>query len=337
MYDIVFVTNLPSFYKINLFNRIAQKKNILVIFLKETDCQRNNDFYKGERNFKFISLANNNALIKAIKFLTLLKSINYSLIIIGGWDYIEFWIVSLLCPKKKNGLILESSVFESKTSGLKGFIKKIFISRISHIYASGKAQSDLSYALKFTGKLKITKGVGIFNYSPPLSFYKSDSVTNFLYVGRLSSEKNLEQLVKIFNSLPNLSLNIIGFGPLETHLITISKENIIFLGAIANSELFAYYRSNDVFILPSLSEPWGLVVEEALNNGIPVIVSDKVGCAPEIVRNDINGLIFDLTDKEGLKKAILKICDVDYYNSLKKNVCKIDFEKITNEQVECYL
>ena len=67
MFDLVFITNLPSFYKINLYNRIAKNKNILVIFLHESCSQRNNDFYIGKRDFKYISLGQYNDIIKIIK------------------------------------------------------------------------------------------------------------------------------------------------------------------------------------------------------------------------------------------------------------------------------
>lgn len=119
-------------------------------------------------------------------------------------------------------------------------------------------------------------------------------------------------------------------------LKSIANQNIVFWGAIPNPELYKLYLQNDVFILPSLVEPWGMVVEEALNNGLSVIVSDKVGCAEEVV-NDTNGIIFRLSENDSLHNAIKKIQEIEYYNSLKRNVSKIDFEKIAREQVNCYL
>ena len=113
-------------------------------------------------------------------------------------------------------------------------------------------------------------------------------------------------------------------------------KNIHFLGAVNNVELPKVYQSHDVFILPSKKEPWGLVVEEALNNGMPVIVSDMVGCYETIVNED-NGLVFKFDDKDSLMQAINRMSDVDYYNRLRKNISKYDFAKIEKEQVSCYL
>lgn len=143
-------------------------------------------------------------------------------------------------------------------------------------------------------------------------------------------------LIEIFNQLPKNTLNIIGFGPQEMFLKSIAKKNIVFHGPIPNAELYKLYLQNDVFVLPSISEPWGMVVEEAFNNGLPVIVSDKVGCIGEIV-NETNGLVFSLADPDGLLKAIKKIQNLEYYNHLKFNVSKMDFNKVAEEQVLCYL
>ena len=67
---------------------------------------------------------------------------------------------------------------------------------------------------------------------------------------------------------------MVGFGRIEAQLKAAAGKNIKFIGAVDNKDLPAVYRANDVFVLPSVSETWGLVVEEALNNGLPVLLSD---------------------------------------------------------------
>lgn len=334
--DFLIITNLPSFYKINLFNKIAERRKLLVIFTHDSSNQRNKDFYIGDRKFEFISLANKSIFGKVFFVYNLLKIASYQHLIICGWDQIIFWIAAFLSPKMKNGVIVESSIYESKTTGLKGWIKKTFLKRISKAYVSGKAQADLCKALNFKSQIITTKGVGVFNITTQPPFRPATKVKNFLYVGRLSPEKNIQFLIETFNQLPDLCLNIIGFGAQESFLKSIAGANVAFHGAIPNAELYKIYQRNDVFILPSISEPWGMVIEEALNNGLPVIVSDRVGCAAEII-NETNGLIFQLSDPAGLQKAITQIQDIDYYNNLRLNISKLDFERIAEEQVRCYL
>lgn len=336
MYNIIYITNLPSFYKVNLFNRIAMNQNLLVIFTHQSNLQRNDDFYLGSREFDYITISSKTFPEKLFFILKLLLQTKYQNLIIAGWDQIILWVVAFISPKRKNAVIIESSIHESITNGFRGILKRIFLTRISTAYVSGKSNSDLIKALGFKDEVIITKGVGIFNIKKQPAYFPKDIVMNFIYVGRLTKEKNLTYLIETFNQLPELHLHIVGFGVQEAFLKSKAKGNIHFLGAIANSELYTIYRANDVFILPSISEPWGLVVEEALNNGLPVIVSDHVGCASEIV-NETNGLVFKLKDPDGLKKAILQIMNISYYNNLRLNISKLNFEVVAQQQVICYL
>lgn len=336
MQYIIYITNLPSFYKINLFNRINSKKKVFVIFTGDTASVRNGDFFDGEMIFDYAYLSSGTKLSKVFEVINLIHKHKYEELIIGGWDSIYMWLAAFSSNYQKKSVVVESSILESKITGIKGFIKKIFLKRISRVYASGKSQADLVLGLGFKGEIIKTKGVGIFNMISQPKYKPAISVKNFIYVGRLSPEKNIQYLIETFNQLPELTLNIIGFGPQENFLKSLSNQNIIFHGAVPNAELHKYYQQNDVFVLASISEPWGLVVEEAFNNGLPVIVSDKVGCAEEII-NESNGIIFKLAEPDGLQKALIKIQKIDYYNILKLNVSKMDFERIAVDQVNCYL
>ena len=333
----IILTNYASFYKINLFNSINEIEKVVAIFTGVKNLKnRNNDFFKGEMKFEYYFVPGKN---KYAKIRALLKSVdykNYNELIIDGWDSKENWWSAFYFPKKKNSLIVESSILESKITGYKALLKKIFLSRISKAYPSGKLHKDLLLALGFKGEIRITGGVGLMNRIPQPHYIERESVKNFIYVGRLVPVKNLELLIQAFNELPNLNLSIIGFGILEDELKTIAKNNIKFEGAIDNKALPTYYQSSDVFILPSKSEPWGLVVEEALNNGLPLILSDKVGCKDDLL-TDKTGLLFKSDDKEDLKRAILKMTDIEFYNKLRLSISKMDFEKREQEQIAAYI
>lgn len=337
LYDKVFVTNLPAFYKINLFNEIALKKDIFVIFTHSDSKERNNNFFEGNKNFEYYFLPDSNKLLRLYHLIHLIRKIDFKELIMGGYDEIIFWLLAFTNSKKNNSLIVESSILESRTTGIAGWLKRQFMKRVTHVYASGKLQSDLCKSLRFNGRITITKGVGIFNIVPQPPYTPKKEVKNYIYVGRFSPEKNIEYLIATFNSLPEFTLNLIGYGPEEKYLKTIAKENINFLGSISNEKLYIEYQKNDVFILPSLSEPWGLVVEEALNNGLPVIVSNKVGCIDEVVKDGVNGIIFEIESINGLIDAINKISNIQFYNNLRLNISKMNFEKIRQHQVNCYL
>ena len=112
--------------------------------------------------------------------------------------------------------------------------------------------------------------------------------------------------------------------------------NVRFVGAVDNEKLPAVYRAADVFVLPSIIEPWGLVVEEALNNGTPVIVSDRVGCKDDLLTKE-TGLVFRHDDAASLKAAVRQMCDVAFYNRLRQGVARLDFSRSARRQVEVYL
>ena len=335
-YDKVIVTNLPAFYKKLLYNAIAQKSSILVLYTGDKQNERNKDFFHGEMGFDYIVL-HHNFLYGILQMISILHTVKYKKLLIGGWDNIIFWICAFFSRKKRNSLTLESSAFESKTYGIRKIIKKVFLCRIRSAYVSGLPHKELMNRLDFKGEILVTGGCGILNYSPQVEYAPRKEVRNFLYVGRLVEEKNLHILIDVFNSLPFLNLTIIGFGPMEDELKKRAQANIFFKGAIKNKDLFKYYRLNDVFVLPSISEPWGLVVEEALNNGTPVIVSSKVGCSQDLVTKE-TGIIFNIEEeKKGLYDAIIKMLDIELYNRLRYGVSKLDFYERVRNQVNVYL
>lgn len=330
----LFITNLPSFYKINLYNRISRRVEILVVYTGEDADGRNSDFYKGEMQFPYLFLEGNKWK-KALKAVRIVLSRKWKEVIVGGWNSPSYWASVWVSPVRRNSVVVESSIFESSVKGFGARLKSLFLRRISKAYASGMPHERLVRALGFSGSVVITKGVGVFNYGIQPPFEKRLEVRRFLYVGRLIEVKNLEFLIRVFNKHPELELDIVGFGVLEKTLKEIARGNVHFLGAIENKELYKYYQSSDVFVLPSLSEPWGLVVEEALNNGVPVMLSNRVGCHEDLCANG-EGVVFEADEKDFEKKLRI-ITDVERYNRMRKVVSELDFATIEERQVECYI
>jgi len=136
-----------------------------------------------------------------------------------------------------------------------------------------------------------------------------------LFVGRLSVEKGVDVLIRACKMLDargvNFTLQIIGEGPLEKALRKLVKElglseRITFLGKLQRRLLGNYYQTADVTCIPSLSEPLGLVVLEALVSATPVVGSD-VGGIPFIIENGKNGLIVPPGDPRSIADAIEKL------------------------------
>ena len=118
---------------------------------------------------------------------------------------------------------------------------------------------------------------------------------NFLYVGRILRHKNIEVLINQFIknfSDKSASLRIVGDGKQLSYLKNkYQANNIKFVGSLFGKELINEFHLASCLVLPSLFEPWGLVVNEALSSGLPAVVSEKVGANFDLIDGRNTGLI----------------------------------------------
>lgn len=129
------------------------------------------------------------------------------------------------------------------------------------------------------------------------------------FAAKLSAVKGCGDLIEAFGraAIPNSALVIVGDGPLRDELTRAAARfpdaTIRFKGFVNQSEMPAAYAICDVFALPSRFEPWGLAINEAMNLARPVIVTDIVGCAPDLVSAD-NGWVFPVGDVAALTELL---------------------------------
>jgi glycosyltransferase involved in cell wall biosynthesis len=232
-------------------------------------------------------------------------------------------------------VLVESSEHEGARGGPKLWLKKLFVSKISKAIVSGKSQENLMRNLGFEGECVRSGGVGIF-HKPKVVRKERKFVGRFLFVGRLSPEKNIDFLLEIFAQLPEFTLTVAGSGPMETELKSKATQNITFAGHIPNDKIGALYDGHDVLLLPSLMEPWGLVVEEAVYHGMPVIVSDRVGCADEMVIEPKTGYVLEL-DGGLWMEAMVGLGSGDVYGDFVKRCYDFDFEVRDRSQVGAFV
>jgi len=115
-------------------------------------------------------------------------------------------------------------------------------------------------------------------------------VPNIIYVGRFSKEKNLLFLLSAYKKLntDDWGFILVGNGPQYQKLNDFINKNSIcnvFLpGFKQKGEIPQYLAVSDVFILASISEPWGLVVNEAMAAGLPVLISKRCGCYSDLIK-----------------------------------------------------
>ena len=141
-----------------------------------------------------------------------------------------------------------------------------------------------------------------------------------MYAGKLYDIKKIDLLIESFKKIDsqNVWLLIIGNGKDEKKLHAAASEDkrIIFQPFKNQTEMPWVYRMGDVFILPSSSETWGLAVNEAMASGRPVIVSDKCGCAIDLVQNGRNGYVFKSEDQTDLLEKMQLMLDKRKINEM---------------------
>ncbi|HEY5658226.1 MAG TPA: glycosyltransferase family 4 protein [Myxococcota bacterium] len=134
-----------------------------------------------------------------------------------------------------------------------------------------------------------------------------------LVAGRLVASKGVRPLLAAWRALdPALraewTLLFVGDGPLrgevEAAAATATPGEIACTGAVAADDMADFYAGADLLVFPSLGDPWGLVVNEALACGVPVLCSALAGCAEDLVEPGENGWRFDPLDAEGFRSAL---------------------------------
>jgi glycosyltransferase involved in cell wall biosynthesis len=248
------------------------------------------------------------------------------LVVIPGYHRVEYWAMLLVCIllRRKRAVFCDSTEFDRPQTGLKDFAKRLFFRRCDGFFCYGVRSKE--YLLRHgADESKI-----IYRYQAAALPHEYDPVEvlaryeamprpaakmhRFTYVGRFSLEKGindlLEAFVRVRSKITDARLDLVGAGPLCAELkARVAELNlgdvVTFLGTKNISEIAELFMESTALVLPSHSEPWGLVVNEALSYGCPVVASDVCGCVPDLVIDGVTGYSFEAGDVEALSQAML--------------------------------
>lgn len=138
--------------------------------------------------------------------------------------------------------------------------------------------------------------------------------TIVLYVGQLIERKGLKYLLKAYSQLKgefDVALLLVGGGKQKSELENLclkdNIEDVFFTGYVQLDDLPRYYVISDIFVLPSLEETWGRVMNEAMACGLPVIGTDKAGASADLIKDGVNGYVVEDKNVEQLYQAMRKI------------------------------
>jgi glycosyltransferase involved in cell wall biosynthesis len=142
------------------------------------------------------------------------------------------------------------------------------------------------------------------------------SATVFLFVGKLTDGKRPSDFVRAVGEAsrahPGIWGLMVGDGPLRRLLesqVTSADLAVRFAGFLNQTEMPKAYAASDALVLPSSSETWGLVVNEAMASGLPAIVSDRVGCGPDLVQRGETGEVFACGAVTQLTSILARLAD----------------------------
>ena len=247
------------------------------------------------------------------------------LVVLPGYHRPEYWAMMAACivTGKRRAVFCDSTGRDNPRRMLTSIPKRVFFALCDGYFAFGTRSREYLMSL---GAKQEKIFIPCQAAALPRSFSPETVVDDrlahrqgnkpvFLFVGRLSAEKGIDTLVDAFKQLrknvPNAELRIVGTGPLGDDLKKQVAEAglqdaVHFLGSLQDEPLSREYFGASCMVLPSKREPWGLVTNEALSHGCPVVVSESCGCVPELVVEGVSGYSFPAGDVASLHRTMLK-------------------------------
>jgi glycosyltransferase involved in cell wall biosynthesis len=310
------LTEIPAPYRIPLFNALAERVDLRLLFLAERDPRRPfYDLHRDEWTFDHRVLAGP-SLRRGGRWLVLnrgvlgeLRRFRPDAVAVGGWNQPAFWLALLYCRLRRIPLLvwIESTARDARSeSGVLARARAAMLRGASGAFVPGSAAAAYARGL----------GVEQIELAPnavdTAVFARADvdragrDACTFLYVGRLDREKGLDTLLEAFRDVPG-RLVLVGEGSELERLRASADERVRFAGPKPRDELVAEYAAADVFVLPSRSEPWGMVLNEAATAGLPLVSTEETGAAHDLIEDGVNGYRVRAGDVSALRDALQRL------------------------------
>lgn len=347
--------NHPAPYKIKLFNGISKKHELHVIFERLKNKDRNALFYsESKTNFtvhpiKGIKLGNENHL--SFGALRHLKKHSYDLIIMNGYSTLTEMITLRYLKRHKipYAFYINGGVAK-KESKLKSRIKRYFINGAKYYFSPAKEADKYllkygvpeyniyhyPYSTIYQNQIQINK----ITKQEKVAFWANHNIFGtsiFVAVTSFIKRKNNFELIKTWKYLPaTYNLVLIGDGKEKQMYLDYIKEhnlkNIHILPFMKNGEALNYVRHADGALYISRYDIYGHVINEALAMGVNVLASDRMIATKALIKDKVNGLVYDY--KHPLKDKIVELLTYDFYEQAIKTAQQNTIEKMIERHLE---
>ena len=336
MKHILFVTNFPSPYKVDFYDELSKSVQLTVLYSDKIEDQLHRDkdwFTESKTGFRSVQLKKQVAHFLGenlcLDVIDWLKKPYDAIVVCGYSSPTSMLSMAYLRLRRIPFYIQVDGGLIRPDSRLKFLYKKLLVSSGSYWISSG--QGTTKYLAHYGAKEAAT-----FEY-PFTSLWEKDILQTspsreekqqlreklgmqeekiVLYVGRYDPKKGMDDLLHAVPSLDNgTGVYFVGGEPTQEHLNWCREncaENVHFVGFTKKDALADYYKAADVLVLPTWSDVWGLVVNEAMSFGLPVITTDQCVAGVELIRDGENGYIIPAKDRKALADSINRLFARDY-------------------------
>jgi 1,2-diacylglycerol 3-alpha-glucosyltransferase len=266
-----------------------------------------------------------------------LDRFNPAAVVVPGWASPAAWAAMHWCARRGVSMVCmsESTAWDEPPSGWKLALKRRLVRRFSSALVGGRHHVDylvqlglpadrIFFGYDAVDNAHFTASADAIRANPDDARRTHQLPANyFLASARFIEKKNLERLLDAYARYRThagaqaWSLVLLGDGPLRPTLerkrAALGLGNHLLMpGFRQYAELPSYYALAGAFIHASTVEPWGLVVNEAAASGLPLLVSNRCGCAPELVRDGANGFTFEPLDIDTLAELMARVAAPDF-------------------------
>lgn len=347
---VLYLTNIPAPYKVEFFSMLGEKVELTVMYERLCASNRDKD-WKSEKKQSFKSV-----FLKGIKFgeedaicfsvFNYLQKREYDFLIISGYStptsmlaiaYCKFksipYFLSFdggLCEQDfgikkivKKNLICGAMGFLCPSKKLKQYLLRMGVEEVNiHMFpfSSVEKKNVLKHILNDRDKEELRKELDI------KGNYVILGVGSFIY--RKGFDILLEALLFVKN---DVEVYLIGGTQNQQYIDILQKhnlKNVHLLNFMQYEQLKKYYMAADVFVLPTREDIWGLVINEAFANALPVVTTDKCGAGLELIDDGVNGYI---VKSEQPKELAKRIDDV-----LQDSVKRVEMSKTALQTAKSY-
>jgi len=337
---VVILTEIISPYRIPVFNALAETPGIdlHVIFLAETDAAMWQwKVYKEDIQFSYQVLAHWRRRVSTYNVLlnrgvcAALAKATPDVVVLGGYSYLAMWQAQRWARGRKIPVLLWSeSNLGDRRKGRRPveWLKKLFVRSCTGFIVPGKSAKRYLSSFGIPDRVIFTAPNAVDNefFAGAARAARTQAAETraklglpksyFLFVGRMIPEKGIGILLQAYEKLDaplrkRVGLVLAGDGPGRAQSVEdaarIWPGKFVFPGFLQREDLAVLYGLAEAFVFPTFSDPWGLVVNEAMACGLPVIATDVAGATTDLVRDGWNGRTVSAGDIDGLVSAMRQL------------------------------